>query len=465
MDAAEAFMEILLTHGYFLGEDPAERRVMKPYPPLGLLYISSHLKNKGFSVSVFDSTFSSMEEFRRFVGARRPPVVGIYVNLITRAPALSMIRVCRQAGAAVVVGGPEPASYAEEYLGRGADVVVIGEGEKTLEELLPHVSRRRLQDLSRIQGIAFRNGGGQTVRTPPRPFIEDLDGQPFPDREAVDIPRYVDVWRKHHGTGSVSLITSRGCPYTCTWCSHSVFGYSHRARSPQNVADEVELIRDRYAPDMLWYADDVFTLNPRWFFSYAEELKRRRLVLPFETITREDRLNREIVKKLAEIRCRRIWIGAESGSQRILDAMQRRTDARRVREMVRLLREHGVQTGLFIMLGYEGERPEDLEATVEHLKQADPDVYLTTVAYPIKGTPYYEESADRINSTQPWEESSDRDLTVAGRPGPRYYRFATRWIRGEVALHQLKKGGGGRIRAWKAFANAKLGRLGMRLTD
>lgn len=459
-------MDILLTHGYYLYEDPHELAVMKPYPPLGLLYISSHLKAKGFDVSVFDATFSSREAFQQFIHNKRPPAVGIYANLMTRRNVLEMIRFCRDRGSLVIVGGPEPANYAEEYLQRGAHIVVIGEGELTLEELLPHLARYGPTNLEHIQGIVYREDDGHLVHTPPRPYISDLDAQPLPDRAVIDIGRYLHVWREHHDLGSVSLITARGCPYTCTWCSHAVFGYSHRRRSPQNVADEVRLILEAYRPDMIWYADDVFTIHPRWLFAYADELKRRGMRVPFETISREDRLDEKIIRTLAEMGCFRLWIGSESGSQRVLDAMQRRTDAGRVREMVRLLQKNGIQAGMFIMLGYEGETMADLDATVQHLKAANPDVFLTTVAYPIKGTPYYEQVADRVIPLKPWDQSSDRDLTVAGRHSRRFYTFANHWLVGEMAWHQQRNGARRDFQQMlKDFVNARIGRWGMWLTE
>jgi anaerobic magnesium-protoporphyrin IX monomethyl ester cyclase len=457
-------MDILLTHGYFLREDPVEQEVMRPYPPLGILYISAHLAARGFAPAVFDSTFRERAEFEAFVAKERPPVVGIYCNLMTRRSVLRMIPACTAAGARVVVGGPDPASYAAEYLAAGADVVVIGEGERTLEELLPHLTRSGPTGMRHIAGIIYREDGEQ-VRTAARAYLDDLDAQPFPDRKAVDIPAYVRVWREHHGLGPVSLITARGCPYTCTWCSHAVFGHSHRRRSVTNVADEVEQIVAEYRPDMLWYADDVFTIHRRWFFGYAQELKRRGIRIPFETISREDRLDEEVVRTLAEMGCLRLWIGSESGSQRVLDAMKRRTDAGRVREMVRLLQHHGIEAGMFIMLGYEGEELADLEATVQHLKLAGPDRLLTTVAYPIKGTPYYEQVRDRIIALKPWAEGSDRDHTVAGRHSRRFYRHTTRWMVNEVAWHRQRgQGRQAAVRGLKSLVNARLGRLGMLLT-
>jgi anaerobic magnesium-protoporphyrin IX monomethyl ester cyclase len=458
-------MDVLLTHGYFLAEDPHERAVMKPYPPLGILYISAYLKARGFDVAVFDTTFRRWEDFAAYVRQTRPPVVGIYCNLLTRPTVLRMIRLCKEAGSIVVLGGPEPANYAEAYLRRGADVVVVGEGEATMEELLPRLLRQGPTDLRSVRGIVYREDDGSVIRTEPRPLLPDLDALPFPDRAAIDIPAYIRVWREHHGMGSVSLITARGCPYTCTWCSHAVFGYSHRRRSPQNVADELEMIVQTYRPDMVWYADDVFTIHTGWVFRYAEELRRRGLRVPFETISREDRLDEDVIRTLAEMGCFRLWVGVESGSQRVLDAMDRRVHAERARWVIRLLRQYGIETGVFIMLGYEGETLADIRATVEFLKEADPDVFLTTVAYPIKGTPYYDLVADRIIARKPWDEGSDRDLTVAGRHSRRFYEFAIRWMVGEVQWHRQRHSP--RPNYWrmaKAWANARIGQVGMWLT-
>ncbi len=458
-------MDILLTHGYFLYEDPREREVMKPYPPLGILYISSYLKQRGFAVNVFDTTFSSYDDLRAYVERERPPVVGIYCNLMTRPRAVRSIKLFKELGSTVIAGGPDSANYPAEYLEHGADIVVIGEGELTLEELLPHIARYGTTGMRHIHGIVYREDD-EIVYTAPRAYIPDLSEMPFPDREAINIAEYVRVWREHHGMGSVSLITARGCPYRCKWCSHAVFGYTHRRRTVENVADELELILETYEPDMVWYADDVFTIHRSWFFNYAEELKRRGINIPFETISRQDRLKDDIIETLAEMGCFRIWVGAESGSQRILDSMDRRTDAEDVRRVVRSLQRNGIEAGMFIMLGYHGEEISDLEATVDHLKASDPDLFLTTVAYPIKGTPYYEEVEDRVIPMKSWSEGSDRDFTVAGRHSRRFYDFANRWMVNEVKFHQQRQNGHGTLpRMAKAFVNAKLGRAGMMLTQ
>jgi radical SAM superfamily enzyme YgiQ (UPF0313 family) len=459
-------MDILLSHGYFIAEDEHEQQVMKPYPPLGLLYISSHLKSKGFDVGFYDTTFSSVADFERHVRETRPGLVGLYCNLMTKQQVLKQIRLCKEVGAAVVLGGPEPVSYAAEYLESGADIVVSGEGESTLEELIPHLSGKGTNGLERVSGIVFRNGDGQIVRTPVREQIRDLSAQPWPDRAALDMGAYLDTWKTHHGMSSVSLITARGCPYTCNWCSHSVFGFSHRRRTPEDVVEEVAWIAEEYDPDQLWYADDVLTIQPRWFLKYAELLKERGLRIPFECISRADRLNEKIVEALDDAGCYRLWIGAESGSQRILDAMERKTDAADIRLKTRMLQERGISVGMFIMLGYEGEEVADIEETVHHLKRANPDVFLTTVAYPIKGTKYHDMVEERILTHHDWEARTDRDLSVSGRYSPQFYEQATRWMVNEVNFHKARlEGSRDYGRMAKMYVNARRGRIGMRLAS
>lgn len=455
-------MDILLSHGYFIAEDPHEQQIMKPYPPLGLLYIASHLKAKGFAVEVFDSTFENLSGFETYLSQTRPGLVGLYVNLMTKQNVLKMIHLCRQAGATVVLGGPEPPHYAGQYLDFGADVIVIGEGELTLQELIPHLARHGPHRLESIRGIVFRDSSGRVVRTPPRPFIANLAAQPWPDREAIPMERYLQTWKSHHGASSVSVITARGCPYTCTWCSHSVFGKTHRRSTPQAVADEVAWIAQRYRPDMLWYADDVFTIHPRWFGQYAAELKARGLKIPFECISRADRLNEQIVDALAGMGCYRLWLGAESGSQRILDAMQRRTTIEDVQAKTKMLQARGIQVGMFIMLGYLGEEIADIQATADHLKKSGPDTFLTTVAYPIKGTAYYRAVEDRLVAPLEWPARTDRDLKIAGRHSRRFYNHATRWLVSQVNLYQLRRKGSKNIlRLARLWVNVCRGRVGM----
>jgi anaerobic magnesium-protoporphyrin IX monomethyl ester cyclase len=456
-------IDLLLSHGYCLAEDEHEREIMMPYPPLGLLSLAAYLKREGRSVEVYDTTFGDLEGFADVVRTCRPRLVGLSTNLMTRASVLRMIAVARDAGVRVVLGGPEAAPNAEEYLRRGADAVVIGEGEQTLNALLA-VEAWTSETLARINGLAFL-ADDAVHTTPPRALIQPLDALPWPDREAIDLDRYLQAWRTHHGHTSVSLLTSRGCPFTCTWCSHAVFGQSHRRRSPEHVADEVAWIRQRYNPDRLWFADDVFTLNRPWTTALAAVMGERGLQIPFECISRADRLDERMADDLASLGCHRLWIGAESGSQRILDRMQRRTDVADVQRKTALLQERGIEVGMFIMLGFDGETEDDLRATVEHLKIANPDIFLTTVAYPIRATVFHDEVAGRVEAELPWDERTDRDLRIRGRRSRAYYRHATRWMVNEVAHHRAINAPSTSLRAvsrhWLA---ARAGRAGMWLT-
>jgi radical SAM superfamily enzyme YgiQ (UPF0313 family) len=402
-------MRLLLTHGFFLAEDPKEQQIMRPYPPLGILYLSAYLRSRGFDVDVYDSTFGSREELFRILDAGPPAMLGVYGNLLTRSTVLAIVERARAAGWTVVLGGPEPANYADRYLAAGAHHVIPGEGERALERLLL----------------------GDPI-PPAASQIEDLDQLPWPDRERIDMDRYMEAWRTHHGASSVSLITARGCPYSCRWCSHSTFGQTHRRRSVTSVADEVEWILTRYSPDMLWYADDVFTIHTGWSLNYAAELKRRNIRVSFECITRADRLSAPVADALAEMGCSRVWVGSESGSQKILNAMQRGVQVEQVQQAVDLLKTRGIAAGMFLMWGYEGEEMEDIEATVAHVKRCQPDVFLTTIAYPLKGTGYYQDVADKLVSVRDWAHSTDRDLQVSGRHSRRYYGYADELLRGSM---------------------------------
>ena len=411
---------------------------MRPYPTLGLLYVSAYLRRDGFDVEIFDSTFAERPQlFERL--ARGKGVVGIYTNLMTRRPVLDIVVVAKRYGWTVVLGGPESAGYPVEYLACGADVVVVGEGESTMAELLPALAARGPHALHEVRGIVFRAEDGRVVTTPERAKIADLDTIPWPDRGRIDQARYVDVWRDKHGMGSVNLITARGCPYKCNWCSHAVFGYTHRRRSYLDCAAELEHIMQAHRPDQVWYADDVFTISHPWLYGYARELKRRNLRVPFETISRADRMMKdEVLETLAEMRCYRIWIGSESGSQRVLDAMERGVTVDQVVWATRAAKRYGIQVGMFLMWGYPGEQLEDIAATVDLVSRCQPDVHLTTVAYPIKNTGYFHKVADSIVVDKEWSAATDRDHRVRGRHSRSYYQQADAWLDNDVAAARLE---------------------------
>jgi anaerobic magnesium-protoporphyrin IX monomethyl ester cyclase len=462
-------MKVLLTHGYFLAEDAKEQRLMRPYPPLGILYLAAYLEARGVAAAVFDTTFSTRRALERHLLATAPDVVGIYTNLMTKLGVLEIVRFIRSqpalARTRVVLGGPEVTHHAEQFLAHGAHVIVVGEGEETLHALVQAWTAGPAEAWTRVDGIVYLDEKGAAVRTAPRALLPKLDELPMPRREAIDLHPYLRAWRERHGQNAISVSTMRGCPYTCRWCSRAVYGESYRRRSPRLVAEEIEGLVSRYQPDSLWFVDDVFTINHRWLEELTVELERRQLRVPYECITRADRLNEKVVGLLKRSGCFRVWIGAESGSQKILDAMDRRVTVEQVRDMIQLSKKHGIETGTFIMIGYPGETEADIEATIEHLKRADPDQFTITVAYPIKGTPFYEEVARDIVELRPWNRTTDRDQDRRRRPhSDLYYELAVARVVNEVRSFQLERRPGPRaaLAAAKHRVKALAARAGMR---
>ena len=431
-------MKILLTHGYFLKDDPNEKIIMKPYAPLGILYVSAYLERKGFSNEVFDTTFSSMQEFQKYLLEFKPDVVAIYVNLMTKINVLDIIKFVKSNlnQTKIILGGPEIRYNANDFLNFGADYLVIGEGEETAFELIKAVDENRFDNIKSIAGLGFKNENKEIIFTSEREKLKEVDSLPFPSRYKINLKLYLDAWKERHGENAISISTMRGCPYTCKWCSRAVYGLSYRRRSPQNVCDELELIQKEYNPDTLWFVDDVFTISHKWLNEFTEALKEKKLKIKYECITRADRLNEEVIKTLKDSGCFRVWIGAESGSQKVIDLMDRRVDVKQVREMIKLAQRYGIQAGTFIMVGYPGETEDDIEETIKHLKESNPEYFTITVAYPIKGTELFTEIEAVQTNNFSWDKNSDRDRDFKRTYNRKYYDFAVRRITNEVNYHK-----------------------------
>lgn len=459
-------MKVFLTHGYFIREDAREQRIMKPYPPLGLLYVAAHLRTCGHDVMVYDSTFGDREELLGRIASEQPGCIAIYVNLMTRANVVALmasIRALKGLGhVPIVLGGPETRSHAANFLAHGATVCVVGEGERTAEEVMAVFSGHDHGRLHEVNGIAYRDADGATVFTAEREKLKDVDGLPLPARDLIDIGAYQRAWKDRHGYSALSVSTMRGCPYTCRWCSRAVYGLSYRRRSAACVVDELAQLVTTYKPDRFWFVDDVFTISHKWMLAFAEELERRDLHIAYECITRADRMNEEAIVLLKRSGCVQVWIGAESGSQRIIDAMDRRVDVKQVRSMLRESKRAGIGTGTFIMLGYPGETEADILETVEHLKQSDPDQFTITLAYPIAGTELHAEVREDMTNDPEWAKSSDRDQDFRRVYRKGYYRHAIRYLTHAVHAHQQWKRGNS-LSAAKHGARAASGRLGMLL--
>ncbi|MEM1322322.1 MAG: radical SAM protein [Bacteroidota bacterium] len=435
-------MKVVFTHAYFLNADPKEQAINKPYPPLGLLYLSAWLEQNGYDNDIFDSTFSSFESQQQFLLDKQPDVIAIYTNLMTKLGVVDLVKFIRSqpslAQSLVVIGGPDVTYNIENYLGLGADAIVIGEGEQTMLELVQACDNGLRPQFGHIPGLAYRDADGHIIRTVKRSHLRAVDELPMPNRHKIDLHKYLDIWKTHHGRSSISVSTQRGCPYTCRWCSTAVYGQSYRRRSPAMVAEELAFLKAEYNPDQLWFVDDVFTVSHKWLAGLRDELQKRNVRIPFECITRAERMNEEVIQMLDDCGCFRVWIGAESGSQRILDAMDRRVDAEQVQKMIVATRAKGIETGTFIMLGYPGETEEDIHLTLEHLRKSNPDLFTITIAYPIKGTGLYEEVEEKRLQELDWTKSTDRDFDFE-RSYPRpYYDYAVRWVVNGLLLHKAR---------------------------
>jgi anaerobic magnesium-protoporphyrin IX monomethyl ester cyclase len=424
---------ILLTHGYFISEDEKEREIMRPYVPLGILYISAFLEERGIAHDVYDSTFSGLNDLKKYLLDKKPGIVGIYTNLMTKLNVLKIVSFIKSnpllQNCKVVLGGPEIRYNAANYLKHGADLLVIGEGEQTFYELCSRFLSDNLLP-SDVDGTAFELNG-EVVFTKERELIRDINSLPMPARKKVNLLQYGDAWKQHHGYSMYSMSTMRGCPYTCKWCSRAVYGGTYRRRSPALVVDEMEVLRKEYNPDMIWFVDDVFTINHKWLRDFTNEVVSRGIIIPFEIITRADRMNDEVIALLKKAGCFRVWIGAESGSQKIIDAMNRRVEVGMVRDMIIKTKAAGMEAGTFIMLGYPGEKKEDIRETIRHLKLSDPTFYTITIAYPITGTPLYNEVKEQLD-TASWEAITDRDYDFKRLHSKKYYSRALKWVASEV---------------------------------
>ena len=447
-------MKIVLTHGYFICNDPVEQKIMKPYPTLGLLYVSAYLKQQGFDVSVMDSTFISEEDWKKQVAELNPQIICFYANLITKPKNLELIAYVKSTcpEATVVGGGPDVTYNAKDYLENGFDVLIVGEGEQTSAELCEAIKTN--QSYEEISGVAFLKEG-ELIKTPSRIKMKTLEDLPLPDRKAVDLERYMTTWKERHGVRMLNISTQRGCPYTCKWCSTAVYGQSYRRRPAGQVADEIELLIAEHSVEGLWFVDDVFTVSHKWIGQLYEEFKSRNLKIDFECISRAERLNATVLKQLREMGCTRIWIGAESGSQKIIDAMDRKVEVDKVREMINQTKEAGIEAGTFIMVGYPGETIEDIKETVYHLKVATPNQLTITKAYPIKGTSLYDEIEADITTNLQWSKSTDRQIDFKRKYSAKFYDYAIRYVVNSNRSFQAKEQKA-LFNAWKFMGKAKL---------
>jgi anaerobic magnesium-protoporphyrin IX monomethyl ester cyclase len=438
-------VDLLLVNPLFLREDRVESQLMTPYFPLGILYVAAVARDAGYTVAVFDAMFAAGDaDLQAALERFQPRVVGLGVLATVRGAALRLAKLAKRAGALVLVGGADPTARPGVYLGHRedgihpVDVVVVGEAEDTILELLPLLLSGEASEeaLGAVSGMAYRSASGAPVTTPRRPLIEDIDHLPLPARDLIDVESYRRAWRSRHPVFSLSLIATRGCPYGCAWCQKIVFGRSFRPRSPERVAEEMRLLKEQYRPDQLRIVDDVMGIDRKWLRRWHAAVLAKDAVIPFECLSRADLVDEEMARLLSEAGCVRIAFGAESGSQRVLDAMTKGITVEQIYRAADICRAFGIETYFYMMVGYPGEEWPDLKLSVKLIRETRPDLFSTTIAYPLPGTPFYDQVRDQLPESS--ESISDWDYTAENRllfQGARYntafYRRVIRWFHSE----------------------------------
>lgn len=445
-------VDVLFTHSYFLRFDPKEFKAMAPYPPLGTLYAASYVRTNGFSLALFDSMLAEAEiELLDHIKRHQPKVVVIYdddFNYLTkmclsrmRDAAFAMSELAKQQGCTVIVHGSDPVDHLGKYFAHHADFVICGEGEQTLLELLDALLRNSGK-LTEIGGLAFMERG-TLVRTPGRPARRELDTLPFPAWDLLDSEKYRTAWTNRHGYFSINMVTTRGCPFHCNWCAKPIYGQVYNTRSPGNVVAEMKFLKETLRPDHLWFCDDIFGLKPGWVAAFSEEVIRQDAKIPFKCLARVDLLLKEnAITNLARAGCRTIWVGAESGSQKILDAMEKGTSVAQIYEASEQLKAAGIRVGFFLQYGYPGEDTEDIEKTLQMVKECQPNEIGISVSYPLPGTKFYDNVRQQLGEKHNWVDSQDLDMMFAGTFVPDFYR----------ALHRITHK---RFRIWQGLATAR----------
>lgn len=433
--------------------DPKQWATGQPYPPLATIGAAALLRREGFYVSLFDTMFvEDPDEVSPHLELRRPDFFVVYddgFNYLTkmcltnmREAAFRMIQLARERGSIVILSSSDSTDHYREYLEKGADFVLLGEGEQTLLELVSAIKRGE-SDFSAIKGLAWIKNG-MPFQTPGRPVMKDLDSLPLPAWDLVDMESYRQIWMRSSGYFSLNIGTTRGCPFKCNWCAKPIYGNRYNARSPRHVVNELRLLKEQYGFDHIWFCDDIFGLKPGWVNEFADLVREEGLSFRFKIQSRADLLLQEnYVEALARAGCDNVWMGAESGSQKILDAMDKGTTIGQIADATRQLRKHRIRPSFFIQFGYPGETKEDIGKTVRMINELLPDSLGVSVSYPLPGTVFYDRVKADLKEKTNWTDSDELQLMFRNTYPPAFYKQLHRYVhksyRWHLALQQLKQ--------------------------
>ncbi len=435
--------DILLTHSNHLFNDRKQVRKMQPYPPLQGLQAAACLRQRGYEVALFDPTLEPVERgFEAALKRHRPRLVAVCednFNFLTkmcllrnREVAQWMAHIAQLNGIPAIANGSDATDHAEEYLRAGFECVIPGELEQGILETADCLVRKAAE-MDTIRGLAFLDrDSGAVRRTAPRAPLKNLDVLPTPAWDLFDPEPYRRAWMEAHGFFSLNLVSSRGCPYRCNWCAKPIWGDSYHCRSAHLTACELLEVKNRFAPDQIWFADDIFALSPQWTREFAAEVEALGAQIPFKMQSRCDLMTRETVRFLRRAGCEEVWMGVESGSQQILDAMEKGTRVRQVLDARENLGRHGIRACYFLQFGYPGETWAEIEQTIALVRQTQPDDVGVSVSYPLPGTAFHRMVSDQLGPKENWSDSDDLEMMFQGAFTTDFYKALADALHTEV---------------------------------
>lgn len=445
-------LKILFTHSYFLKFDAKQYKAAMPYPPLGTLYVMAYLREHGYEVKLFDTMFcDSAQDIQGTIDSYQPDIFISYddgFNYLTKMCLTNMRDACfemqqyaKYKGCKVITSSSDAADHYNDYLKHGADVIAIGEAEQTVLELCNAFKNNPELDL--ISGIAFIKNN-EVIKTLKRSVIKDLDTLPAPAWDLIDIAPYKNMWLREHGYFSLNFVTTRGCPYKCNWCAKPIYGNRYNSHSPENIVLQIKKWQQQFGFTHVWFADDIFGLKPNWLKEFEFYVKREGLKIDYKIQSRADLLLEEDnIQHLANTGCNMVWMGAESGSQKILDAMDKGTKVEQIYKATGLLKKHQISVALFLQLGYLGETIEDIKLTIGMVEDLLPDDIGISVSYPLPGTVFYDKVKEQLKEKSNWKDSDDLDMMFAGTYHKEFYKYLQRYIhkryRKHVAIKSIRQ--------------------------
>ncbi len=430
--------KILFTHSYFYKFDTKQWQNKQPYPPLGTITAAAFMRLKGYVVSLFDTNLANdPKEILPTIEKVNPDYLVIYddgFNYLTkmcltlmREAAFELIKIGKEFNCKVIVSSSDSTDHYEEYLDKGADFILLGEGDISLFEVIEKIENNQ-NNFSEINGIAFRENG-KTIHTGRRIVLDELDQLPMAAWDLVNMDQYKEIWLKYHGYFSLNIATTRGCPYSCNWCAKPIYGRKYNTRSPSKVVEEIEFLVNEFGASYFWICDDIFGLKPGWIQEFRDIVIGKNIQFKYLMQSRVDvMLKDDSIQALAESGLDIVWVGAESGSQKILDAMEKDVKVEQIYEVRKKLRDHNVRVAFFLQFGYLGETKEDIRQTEKMLFDLMPDDMGISVSYPLPGTKFHEKVKDDLKQKANWTDSDDLDLMFKNTYSPRYYKILHRYI-------------------------------------